>query len=196
MDLSDICLIVIIASLGVGFWEASSDLGELTELLDQAIDQPLTFGGGLAIFTISLDTWTPGIPVDTLPSWLQWVSIPYLFAGGNFLPHFSIWTALFAIVITAVVTLLVLYVSDLDFIWHGLLVAVVTFILSWYAWHCMTWVGIGWGANMMGLGSEVGYQVWENAVSATSGPLMQYFFFATIPLSLYVLYQKIASRII
>ena len=86
-DILDIvCVIVVIASLCVGFYESSSDLGEMTSLLDDAIEAPTSFGAGLAIFTISLDTWTPGIPVGSLPIYLKWLAVPYFFAGGEYIP--------------------------------------------------------------------------------------------------------------
>jgi len=193
--LENVAFVVIIASLLVGFYESSQDLGEMTSLLDDAIESPTTFGVGMAIWTISLDTWTPGIPIKSLPVWLQWLSIPYFFAEG-YIPHFSLWTALFALVVSVVVTFLVLHLTDLEFQWWGLLIAVVTFLLAWWGWHAITFFGIGFGADMMGLGSDVGYQVWRNAVESTSGPLLQYFFFATIPLSCWILYRKVATHII
>jgi len=193
--LENIALIVVIASLAVGFYESSQDLGEMTSLLDEAIEAPATFGSGLLIFTVSLDTFTPGIPVDSLPVYLRWLAVPYFFTDG-FLPHFSLWTALFAFVVAAVVTLLVLRFTDIEFQWRGLLISVSVFLGSWYLWHLITWAGIGYGADLMGLGSAQGYEIWRNAVSATSGPLLQYFFFATIPLSIYLLYQKVATRLI
>ena len=194
--LESIALIVVIASLGVGFYESSSDLGEMTVLLDQAIEAPLSFGPGLLCFTVSLDTWTPCIPVTSLPVWLQWLAVPYLYAGGEYIPHFSLWTALFALVVSCVVTFLVLHLTEIEFMYRGLLIAVVTFFVCWWLWHLITFFGIGWGANMMGLGSENAYSIWRNAVESTDGPLLQYFFFATIPLSIYLLYQKVATRLI
>ena len=104
--------------------------------------------------------------------------------------------ALFAVVLSAIITLIVLKWRNLEFMWWGLLIAVCTFIICWYIWHVITWIGIGFGANLMGFGQENAYQIWNNAVSATSGPLMQYFFFATIPLSLFLLYKKVVTRII
>lgn len=190
-----IILVVIIGSICVGFWESSSVLGEATEVLDQAIEAPTTFAPGLVIFVISLDTWTPGIPIDSLPWLLQWLSIPYFFAGGEYLPHFSLWTALFALVISAVVTFIAVH-AGLQFKWWGLILAIFVFCASWWLWHLVTWIGIGWGADMMGLGSAVAYEVWYNAVTATRGEIIQYTFFATIPLSVFLLYRKVGTHLV
>ena len=193
--LESIAVIVILASLAVGFYESSNDLGEMTSLLDSAIEAPTTFGAGLVIFCLSLDTWTPGIPVESLPVYLQWLAVPYFFTDG-YLPHFSMWTALFALVISFIITFVVLHVTGWEFQWRGVLVAVVSFVGCWYCWHIISWAGMGLGARMMGLGSDAAYTIWRNAVSSTDGPLLQYFFFATIPLSVYLLYKKVATRLI
>ena len=192
--LGNVALIVIIASLAVGFYESSNDLGEMTVILDEAIEAPTTFGTGLLIFTFSLDTWTPGIPVDSLPFYLKWLAVPYFFTDG-YLPHFSLWTALFALVFSFVVTCIVLRVTSWEFQWRGVLVAIVSFVGCWYVWHLISWLGMGFGADLMGLGSETAYTIWRNAVSSTDGPLLQYFFFGTIPLSVYLLYQKVGTRL-
>ena len=193
--LESVAVIVIIASLAIGFYESSNDLGEMTSLLDSAIDAPSTFGAGLAIFTLSLDTWTPGIPVESLPIYLQWLAVPYFFTDG-YIPHYSMWTAMFAFVVAAVVTLLVLKFTEIEFQWRGLLIGVITFVGCWYAYHLVSWAGMGFGADLMGLGSATAYTIWRNAVSSTDGPLLQYFFFGTIPLSAYLLYKKVATHLI
>lgn len=193
--LEGIALIVVLASLSVGFWESSQEIGELTVILDKAVEEPTTFGGGFAIFTISLDTWTPGIPVEMLPSWLQWISMFYWFAEG-YLPHFSIWTCVFALIFAAIVTFILLHVTDWEFFWNGFFVGVISFVLGWYGFHLITWWGIGFGADLMGLGSAQAYNIWRSAVAATRAPLLQYFFLASIPLSLLIIYRKIGERLV
>ena len=189
-------LLLIIGTLVIGFWESSAALGELTTVLDQAIDDPLNFGIGLGVFTVSMDTMTPGIPVESLPFYLKWLTVPYFFMGGEFLPHFSLWTAFFAVVMTGIVMLGIFYFTELEFRWKGLFLTVAFFCVFWWLWHVITWWCLGWGADMMGLGSANAYEIWYNAVSATKGEIIQYVFFATIPLSLFLLYRKVVTHLV
>jgi hypothetical protein len=86
--LEGISWIVVLASFAVGFYESIQDFGEVTSVLDSIISSPTTTGLGFGIFAISLDTWTPCIPVSMLPWYLKWLSMPYFFAGGEFISTF------------------------------------------------------------------------------------------------------------
>jgi len=190
--LESIALIVVLSSLAVGFWESSQNFGELTSVLDSVVADPTRSGLGLVIFTVSLDVWTPGLPVSMLPSWLQWIGWFYPFAEG-YIPHFSIWVCAFALIFSAVITLATLRFTEWSFWGKGLLVAVLAFVVGWYVCQLIAWWGIGFGADLLGLGSTEAYGIWRSAVSATQTPFLQYFFLGTIPLSIVLIYRKMGG---
>ncbi|MCW4015068.1 MAG: hypothetical protein NWF06_01740 [Candidatus Bathyarchaeota archaeon] len=190
-----VALIVIIASLGVGVFEASENFGELTDMLDSAVSDPVETGGGMVLFVLCLDVWTPGLPVEMLPSWLQWLEMFYPFTGG-YLPHFSIWVCAGAFLFAAAITWIVLKVKDEWGFWgKGLLVAVVAFILGWYVLELIAWWCLGFGAELCGLGSENAYDIWYAAVTATQAPALQYFFLVSIVFSVGLVYRKFAGAL-
>lgn len=188
-------LLIVASSLIVGFYEVSAQLGDIVQLLERSVVQPQRFGAGLFVYAISMDIWTPGLPVSMLPAWLQWVESFYWFSDG-YLCHFSIWTCIGALIFCAVSTWLVLHIMDWTFWWFGFLVAVATFALGWWlitflAWHTMTW-----GGAMIGLTGEEVRSIWSSAVEATSPPLLQYFFLLSIPLGAFIVGKHIGGKLV
>jgi hypothetical protein len=85
---------------------------------------------------------------------------------------------------------------DWDFWFKGLVLCICLFLLGWWLWHVFTWFGIGFGAEMAGLGAEQAYSIWHTAVSATQTPFLQYFFLGTIPLSLLLVYRRFGGYLV
>jgi len=193
--IESIALCVVLASLAVGFYETSSQLGEITQVLENMVSRPTTFGFGAMIFLISMDIWTPGLPVSMLPWWLRWIEFFYWFSSP-YLPHFSLWVCAFALISSAIVTFILMHVLDWDFWWGGFFVAIISFALGWYCVQLLAWWGIGYGASLIGIPSETAYTLWKNTVEATSPPLLQYFFLATVPLSIYVLARRLGGYLV
>ena len=158
--------VIIVASLLLGFWNASSSLGSVSDIVRQAIDQPQTFGVGMAMFYLGLDTWTPAIPESFLAehglAWLTWF---YPFTGG-FIPHFSIWSALVGILVATIATLMARHFWHLSF-WKCLLVWPLSFLAGYYLWTLIAWKLMFMGGTGMGLTEQQVYEIWHGSVSAT-----------------------------
>jgi len=186
--------LTILASVIVAFIEAGSGIGSISDLLTKAMGQPTSFGLGLVIFFFGFDSLVPAIPVSFLPSYLQWLGVFYPHMTG-YIPHFSMWTLLFASIMTIIVTLLTMYIWDLDFWFKGLGIAFVTFIIGWYAWTLIAWQLMFTGASMIGLSYEATYNLWHASVSTTQSNWLQYFFLFSLPITGIYIGRKVASII-
>lgn len=186
-----IASIVIVASLLVGFWECGSEIGSVSDLVAQALANPRQFGLGVTLYYIGLDTWTPCIPPGFLDPAIAWVSWLYPFSGG-YVPHYSLWTCLFSLLISMAVTWIYMHLAHQGFWFRGLLMAFVAFVIGWYLWTLIAWHLMFRGGAMMGLTPIQVSKIWQASTSATSSPQLQWFFIATIPISFVYLLKRVA----
>jgi hypothetical protein len=188
--------VVIISSIVVGFVEVGSGLGSVSEMVQRMVNEPKTFGLGLVIFYIGYDTWIPAIPKSFLDQYgLGWLTWFYPFAEG-FIPTYSMWTFIFAIVFTTIATWITLELLDWDFWFKGLGLVVLYFIIGWYSWTLIAWQLMYLGGAMIGLSGETVHKLWLSSVTATKTPVLQYFFLFTIPLSIIYIGKRIGGWII
>jgi len=174
--------IIILSSIGVGFWEVGGQIGSLSSIVQKALDNPVNWGLKLAAFYIGIDTWSPTIPADFLPFPLNLARYFYPFTNG-YLPHYSLESAIFALVTSLVVTFLFLHLTDHSFWGWGLPVAILSFLVGWYIWTLLAWWLLFWGGTGIGFTEEQVYEIWMAQATATSPPTLQYFFLLTVPIS-------------
>ena len=187
---------MVISALLVGAYSASQNVGELSTVVQEAVDAPLSFGTGFVIYTIALDIWVPALSPEFLAErgfgWLSWF---YPFSEG-YVPHFSIWTFSFSLIVTGVIVFLYLYFSDEEFFFHGLALSLATFFGSWYAFTLLAWWAMFQFGQSIGLSHDTVYQVWHGAVTATGSTWLTYFFIVTAVLGGIWSGRKIGSVII
>lgn len=184
--------IIVVAMMLVGLFQISSSLGSVEDMMRNIMGHPSTFGLGLFVFLIGYFTWTPAIPLSRYG--LDPLRILYPFADGYFM-GFSLWTLLFTLIVTIVVTLLLMKIYSLDFWFEGFGIATVTFVISWYVWGWIAWKLMYIGGNLIGFSNAEVYAFWHGTVTATSSPLLQIFFLASIPISALWLTKKVVSII-
>ena len=174
--------VVILSSILVGFWEVGGNIGSLSQIVENLVNQPQTLSLGLALFYLGIDTWTPTIPADFLPFPLNLARYLYPFTNG-YLPHYSLESAFFALVTSLITTWLFLRLTDHEFWGWGLPVAILAFLIGWYLWTLVAWQLMFMGGEMIGFTPEQVYQIWSSSANATRPPALQYFFLATVPIS-------------
>ena len=184
-----IASIIILASLLVGFWGAGEEIGSFSTIVQNVLDSPTKWGFGLLCFYVGLDSWCPTIPSEYLGcfSFLRYL---YPFAEG-YLPHYSFEAALFSLVISLIVTWFYLHLSDEDFWFKGLGVAILSFIIAWIIWGWISWYLMFYGGNLIGLTDEQIHEIWLSSAKGTSPIYLQYFFLLSIPTSFIWLIRKI-----
>jgi len=186
-----VATIAIASSILIGFWEIGGQLGSVSNILAQALTDPQTFGLGTAVFYIAVDTYTPVMPQWFLDQYgLGWLTWFYPFTGG-YVPHYSLWTAIFGLIAAFVVTTMFLRFSDHDFLGWGLAVAFASFWIGWYLWTLLAWWMLFQGGAMIGLTAEQVYEIWHSAAVAVESPLLQYFFLGVMALSFPYLIRRI-----
>jgi hypothetical protein len=185
--------IIVVASMGAGVFQVSSSLGSISQISSGIVKHPLSFGLGLFLFLVGYATWSPAIPQSFLARYgFGWLTVLYPFTKGYFM-SFSLWALLFSLIVTIIVTLLAMRVWELDFWFHGFLVALAAFFLSWYLWGWIAWKLMYVGGGMMSLSDSQIYTFWQASITSTSSLPLQVFFLATSPISALWLTRKVAS---
>ena len=188
-----IASIIITATLVLGVWECGTEMGSVSEMIAQALANPRHFGVGVTMYYIGLDTWTPCIPPGFIDPAISWVSWLYPFSGG-YVPHYSLWTCLFSLLMCLLASSIYMHAAHRGFWFRGLLVAFVSFWISWYLWTLIAWHLMFRGGVMMGLTPIQVSKIWQASTTATSSPTLQWFFIATIPISFTYLLKRVVRR--
>lgn len=185
--------ILILGSIIAGLVSAGGKIGSASDILGNVVAKPATFGLGSALFFGGFDSWVPALPKAFLDQYgLGWLTYLYWYSGG-FVPHYSILAFLFSLVVTVVGTLLFLYWSEHDFWFHGLGMALLLFVVSWWAWGLISWNLMQIGGSMMGFSSEQTYALWYASVTATESNILQWFFLASLPVSALWIVRRVSA---
>lgn len=188
--------LLIIASIIAGLVSVGGKLGSASDLLGNVVSQPASFGVGSVLFFVGFDTWVPALPRTFLDQYgLGWLTHFYWYAGGEFIPHWSLEVFFFSLVVTVFGVWLFLYVTEYDFWFTGLGVSVLLFMVSWWVWQLIAWNLMHVGGGMMGLSSEQTTSLWYASVTATESNILQMFFLVSLPVSAIYLVRKVASLI-
>lgn len=170
---------MVISALVVGAYGASQNIGEISNVVQQAVNEPLGFLPSFTFYTVALDVWVPTLSPEFLADrgigFLSWF---YPFSGGH-VPHFSIWTFSFSLLLTGLIVFLYLYFSEADFFFHGLGLSIPTFFGLWYSFTLLAWWAMFYFGQRIGLSSDTVYQVWLGSVTATGSTWLTYFFIVT-----------------
>ena len=171
--------VLILSSIAIGFVGISSTFGSVSDMVENMVAEPTSFGAGSVIFFIGFDTWVPAIPKSFLDQYaLGWLTWFYPFADG-YLPHYSLWSLFFSLVWAFIGTWIIMHIFDLDFFWKGLGIAVVMFIFGWWLWGVIAWQLMHWGGSLIGLSSEQVHELWLGTATAQESEILQYMFIIT-----------------
>jgi len=188
--LDTIATILVVSSILVGFWNAGTTAGSVSNIIGRAIDEPQTFGVNAVMYYIGLDTWIPTVSPDFLNQHgLEWLAWFYPFAEGH-IPHFSIWSCLFGILVATIVTL----ITHKGKHWSlpkAFLVWFLAFLAGYYVWTLIAWRMMFIGGEAIGLTEAEVHDIWYGSVSATESEPIQLFFLANIPVSFVWLFKRI-----
>jgi len=186
--------LLIVASVIAGLVSAGGKLGSATDILGNVVAKPASFGLGSFLWLCGYDSWCPAIPRSFLDQYgLGWLTYLYWYSGCEFVPHYSILTFLFSLIVSVVGTLLFLYWSEHDFWFHGLGVAVLLFGVSWWVWGLISWNLMSFGGSLMGFSSEQVRSMWYASVTATESNILQWFFLACLPVSALWIVRRVSA---
>ena len=186
--LNKIAFIVMASTMIAGFWESGNQLGNIMNVITQAVANPQQAGVGTVLYMLGYSVWSPVFKAESLGSF-SFISVFYPFSEG-YIPEYSIWACLVSLIASFILTFIFLHITDRSFWGWGLLVAVVTFVLTWYAFTVLAWFFMYQGAEMLGLSHDVAYDMWKVGAETTQSPILQYLFLANIPLSFQYLIRK------
>jgi len=180
--------IIMASTLLVGFWEVGGQVGSVSSMVSQAINDPQKAGLGTMLFLLGVDVWSPVINASYLGpfSFISWF---YPFSSG-YLPHYSLEACLIALTVSFIATWIFLHLSDYSFWGWGILVAFLSFISSWYVFTVLSWNLMFVGADMIGLSREQAYSIWKVQAEASQNLGLQTLFVANIPLSFQYLVRR------
>lgn len=184
-----IALAVIIGVLAYGLFETSNDLGGVDTVLAQAIDNPKDYGTGIVFFVIGFDIWTPAYPVESFGFLSPIMNMLYFYSGG-YVPSFSLWVFVPAIVVAGVSTFLVCHFFEWSLFGKAGLFALFVGCLTYYVCQFIGWLMLSKGGEMLGIDA---YSAWEISVTATLNPVIFWFLIATIPLSFYSIGRRVGG---
>jgi len=188
--------VLIISSMAVGFVGLSGNFGSISNMVQGMVTKPMSFGFGTVVFYLGFDTWVPAIPKSFLDRfWLGWLTWLYPFSGG-YIPHYSLWSLLSAIVWAIVGTWIVMHIFDLTFFWKGLGIGFIMFVCGWYVWGLIAWGLMFWGASLMGLSGTQVYELWKGTVTAQESNILQYLFIVTAVVSAIWGSKKLAGAVV
>jgi len=184
-----ITLAIIIGVLAYGVFETTQDLGGFDSVLSQAIEDPKNSGIGTVFFALGFDIWVPAYPHENFGIFAPIMNLLYFYTGG-YVPSFSLWVFVPAIIVAGIGTFFVIRFLDWDLFGKAGIFALVIGVITYYICQFIGWLMLGAGGEMLGFNA---YSAWESAVNATLNPIIFWFLLATIPLSFYSVGKRVGG---
>ena len=194
MDVMDILekgsLYAVIAVFLFGLLGTSEDMGGAEVMVRNALDDPQNYGVGMILYGIGFDIWIPAYSVESFGIFSPVMSLLYFYSGG-FVPSYSTWCFVAALVVAAATIAIVWIFCDWSF-WVKVAVGFVVGVITYYLHQFFGWLMIGWGGDMLGIDA---YAMWGSSITATQHPLLFWFLLLMIPVSIFAVVSKLGNRL-